>query len=380
MKTLHLLVALVSAALAGLPGWAQNQTFQSGSTGADRILAPTGPTNIVLPPDGRLNFTTVHIPPNVTVTFTRNAANTPVYLLATGGIHIEGNIYVDGEDGRALRGGRGGPGGFDGGMPGILGNPPGDGMGPGGGRGDTSSGLAGRGIYGANFPSGSGRLLDGTNYGSQLLVPLVGGSGGGGALNQGGGGGGGAILIASDTAITNGPNSLVRAWGGSPNGSGGAIRLVAPIIVGTGSVDVGGWNTVNAGRIRCDLIERQLFGLRFSPHSAAVTAGEAFMVTFPPNVPSLRLVSVAGEPVPPNAPAGFTVQLPFGAPAIQPIVLEATDFGVDVPVAIRLTPAVGSAAPPIPVTINNVAPGSAQITVNAPFLPNVPVFVEAWTR
>lgn len=155
---------------------------------------------------------------------------------------------------------------------------------------------------------------------------------------------------------------------------------MAPVIVGTGSVDVSGWNTVNAGRIRCDLIERQLFGLRFSPSTAAVTAGEAFMVTFPPNVPSLRLVSVAGEPVPLNAPAGFTVQLPFGAPAIQPIVLEATDFGVEVPVVIRLTPAVGSAPPPILATINNVAAGSAQITVTAPFPPNVPVFVEAWTR
>jgi hypothetical protein len=53
---------------------------------------------------------------------------------------------------------------------------------------------------------------------------------------------------------------------------------------------------------------------------------------------------------------------------------------VEVLVSVRLTPASGNAPPPIPETINNVAPGSAQITVNAPFPPNVPVFVEAWTR
>lgn len=378
MKPFPKLVALAFVVVAGVALQAQNQTFQSGSTGADLAFAPTRDINIVLPPDGRLNYTTVHVPPNVTVTFTPNAANTPVYLLATGGVFIEGNIRVDGEGGTSLRGGRGGPGGFAGGMPGILGAAPGNGQGPGGGQGHLDANQAGRGVYGSR--STAVRALDGEVYGSQLLVPLVGGSGGGGFANQGGGGGGGAILIASSTAITNVAGSVIRAWGGNPNGSGGAIRLVAPLIVGTGTLDVSGAVTAYSGRVRCDLIERQLFGLSFTPGTAPVTAGEAFMVTFPPNVPSLRLVSVAGEPVPANSPAGFTVQLPFGAPAIQPIVLEATDFGVDVPVAIRLTPAIGSATPPILTNINNVAAGSAQITVNATFPPNVPVFVEAWTR
>jgi hypothetical protein len=390
MKLFPLLVVLFSAGVASLAVRAQNQFFQSGSTGADGAFAPTtNNTNVLLPPDGRLNFTTVNIPIGVTVRFIRNAANTPVYLLATGAINIAGIIRVDGELGTATTGGRGGPGGFDGGLAGIAGSIPGDGLGPGAGRGALVSTNSGRGIYGVNLGTNHPALqrrirpgADGSVYGSQLLLPLVGGSGGGGLPGLGGGGGGGAILIASSLAITNtGAVSARGAGGGDHCGSGGAIRLVAPLIAGTGGLDVGGGSAMeNAGRIRCDLIERQQFGLTFAPASAPVTASEAFMVTFPPNIPSLRLISVAGVPVPPDAPAGFTVTLPFNAPAVQPIVLEASDFGVEVPVSVRLTPASGNAPPPIPATINNVAAGSAQITVNATFPPNVPVFVEAWTR
>jgi hypothetical protein len=389
MKLFPLLVVLFSASVASLAVRAQNQFFQSGSTGADGAFAPTtNNTNVLLPPDGRLNFTTVNIPIGVTVRFIRNAANTPVYLLATGTINIAGSIRVDGELGTATTGGRGGPGGFDGGMPGIAGSLPGDGLGPGAGRGALIITNAGRGVYGVNISTNIAASLrirpgsDGSIYGSQLLMPLVGGSGGGGLPGLGGGGSGGAILIASSVAITNaGTVSASGAGSRDQCGSGGAIRLVAPLIAGTGSLDVsGGGGFENAGRIRCDLIERQRFALTFSPPSAPVTASEAFMVTFPPNIPSLRLISVAGVPVPPDAPAGFTVTLPFNAPALQPIVLEASDFGVEVPVSVRLTPASGNAPPPIPETINNVAAGSAQITVNAPFPPNVPVFVEAWTR
>lgn len=389
MKLFSLLVALLSASMASPVARAQNQFFQSGSTGVDGAFTPTVNTNLVLPPDGRLNFTTVNIPGGVTVRFIRNAANTPVYLLATGTINIAGTIGVNGDLGTPTTGGRGGPGGFDGGLPGIVGSLPGDGLGPGGGRGALMSTNSGRGIYGVNLgtnhPAPQRRIrpgADGSVYGSQLLLPLIGGSGGGGLPGVGGGGGGGAILIASSVAITNTGTITARGGGsGDHAGSGGAIRLVAPLIAGTGGLDVhGGSFFENAGRIRCDLIERQQFALTFAPSGAPVTASEAFMVTFPPNLPSLRLVSVAGVPVPPDAPAGFTVTLPFNAPAVQPIVLEASGFGVEVPVAVRLTPASGNALAPLLEVINNVSAGPAQITVNASFPPNVPVFVEAWTR
>ncbi|MFO0730382.1 MAG: hypothetical protein U0361_05190 [Nitrospiraceae bacterium] len=58
------------------------QTFSSG-TGSLGALAPVSNTVITLPADGILNYTTVTIP-RADGTFQRNAANTPVTMLATG--------------------------------------------------------------------------------------------------------------------------------------------------------------------------------------------------------------------------------------------------------------------------------------------------------
>src|SRR2546425_1877826 len=111
------------------------QTFNSGSTGADGAFNPDcNPkpctVTVPLPADGVFNFTTVNIPApatsnpdRVTVRFTRNAANTPVTILASGDVTIAGNIDVSGSPGGfgtggillSSNGGRGGPGGFDGG-------------------------------------------------------------------------------------------------------------------------------------------------------------------------------------------------------------------------------------------------------------------------
>src|SRR5437773_137133 len=99
------------------------QTFNSGSTGVDGAFNPTTSVTRPLPTDGVFNFTTINIPPGVTVTFTRNAANTPVTILASGDVTIAGAINVDGSPGApgssgtqlGGNGGAGGPGGFDGG-------------------------------------------------------------------------------------------------------------------------------------------------------------------------------------------------------------------------------------------------------------------------
>jgi hypothetical protein len=74
---------------------ASGQTFSSGSTGADGAYAPScAPTPCTvtetLPPSGVYNYTTVTIPSGVTVQYTRNAANTPVTLLATGDVRSMG--------------------------------------------------------------------------------------------------------------------------------------------------------------------------------------------------------------------------------------------------------------------------------------------------
>ncbi|MBI3825759.1 MAG: hypothetical protein HY294_07180, partial [Candidatus Rokubacteria bacterium] len=135
--------------LTAAPAAAQG-TFSSGSTGADGALSPGGNVTIPLPPSGVFNYTTISIPPGVTVTFTRNAANTPVTLLASGDVSIGGTITLDGQvggDGSLSiqlqpNGGRGGPGGSDGGTGanGLLTLTSASGLGPGGGPGGPPGG------------------------------------------------------------------------------------------------------------------------------------------------------------------------------------------------------------------------------------------------
>ena len=77
---------------------------------------PTADQTVTLPPSGVFNFTTVNIPGGITITFSHNAANTPVTILATGNVVINGTIQIGGKQATSrFTGGVGGPGGFNGG-------------------------------------------------------------------------------------------------------------------------------------------------------------------------------------------------------------------------------------------------------------------------
>ncbi len=265
------------------------QAFVSGSSGADGALNPSANVQITLPENGVLNYTDVNIPAGVTVTFRKNAVNTPVYLLVSGNITIAGSIDVSGgtaaatgtagggntsDDGNP---GQGGPGGYDGGRGGrndvqlrsdvIVGGP---GMGPGGGPAGVSSAnrsCPNLGTHGSNavylgmaygaFGTGGAYSADarvaygvfctgtyptgwpmGKAYGSDRLQPLLGGSGGGGGLGgitypgSGGGGGGGAILLAASGAIQVAGTGKILALGGD----GGAMPSTSYAGFGSNSV------------------------------------------------------------------------------------------------------------------------------------------------
>ena len=71
------------------------QTFNSGSTGADGVLDLTaGDRQVQLPESGVLNYTTINIPAQRTLTFKSNLANTPVTMLAQGNVTIAGTVDV----------------------------------------------------------------------------------------------------------------------------------------------------------------------------------------------------------------------------------------------------------------------------------------------
>jgi len=110
---------IVSLLLVVVPVSAQN-SFNSGSTGADGAFAPATTQSIAVPDSGVFNFTTVNIPANVTITFTRNATNKPLTIRASGDVVITGTINIDGKPGNSNgNGGLGGPGGFNGGATGY---------------------------------------------------------------------------------------------------------------------------------------------------------------------------------------------------------------------------------------------------------------------
>jgi hypothetical protein len=337
-------IGLMGVALGAAPVFAQS--FSSGSTGADGAFTPpTGVTTLTLPPSGVFNFTTVTIAANATVKFTRNAANTPVTMLASGNVTIAGVIDVSGAAGGGIRlnstiagsnGGPGGPGGFDGGSgaAGVVSTIGGAGLGAGGGTGSTgqSSGAGGAGHLVAGATGvGSGAGGGGAAYGTASLLPLVGGSGGGGggavAPNSGGGGGGGggALLIASSGTINltgqilaqggNGGASVLTGVSSGGGGSAGSVRLIATTITGTtGTISVAGGTGAgsfaggngSAGRIRVETFTNTLAVNVGTSTAGVLSSGAPSSVTLP-NAPSLRVAAVGGVPAPAVPSGSFTI-------------------------------------------------------------------------
>lgn len=187
-------------------------------------------------------YSSVTISTNATLTFTNHPSRAPVVWLVQGNVTITGNVNLNGGNGIGppFSFAEPGPGGFRGGIGGITVAPGSGGFGPGGGARDKNAdNFAGSGSYATAIPDG-GIGENGAIYGNAAIVPLIGGSGG--ASDQiyiyGGGAGGGAILIAASGTIN--VNGMITATGGQAgvsyagNGSGGAIRLVADAVTGTG--------------------------------------------------------------------------------------------------------------------------------------------------
>lgn len=375
--------------LAGtvIPAHAQT-TFQSGSTGADGPFQPTTSGSVNVPESGVFNFTTITIPQGVTVTFVPSAKNTPVALLTTGDVTINGTINIAGKDGNANgTGGAGGPGGFRGGtsgygtgasFAGLPGDGPGSGSGGGSANGANLAGGGGGG-FGAAGGNGTGQNANavvgkgGVTYGTHLLLPLVGGSGGGGggakvnARGGPGGGGGGAILIASSTAIRFGPQGAINARGGAGlfgfdggggGGAGGAIRLIANTISGGGALNVQGGGCFNCGLVGGNggfgYIRVEAFdSSTYNPDSSGrqVSFGVPNPVTLP-NAPQLRIASVAGVPAPASPVGSLYGPTDIVVPATQTnpveVAIEASNVPVGKVVQVTLIPPIGT-----PSTVNS---------------------------
>ncbi len=406
----------MSVGLALMPTFAQ--AFVSGSTGADGAFAPTVNTEVVLPPSGILNYTTVNIPTGVTVTFKKNATNTPVVMLATGNVTIAGSISLIGSNGTATGAagdgvlgddgipGVGGPGGYDGGRggAGTLTAPAsgtgGAGQGPGGGKYLTVGGLPWGTCYGIGGGGGFGTAgegaypgyggVSGVVYGSSQLLPLIGGAGGGGGGGSlynggGGGGGGGAVLIASSGIVSitgsinanggvGGSASGVGAGGSGGGGTGGGVRIVATTISGNGSLTASGnsggghgtWycqgGSGGSGRIR---LEAEVY-TRTASSAPAHTQGLPGPV-FVAGLPTLRIESVGGATVPAEPTGNADVTLP--STTVNPVAVVFTTTGVPAGNTVKLTlkPSSGAEVTAIsPALVGDSTSATASVSVTLP--------------
>lgn len=351
--------------------------FNSGSTGADGAFNPSSNTQLQLPPAGVFNFTTVNIPSGVTVTFIKNAENTPVYILASGDVVINGIIDVSGKPSNSPSPGIGGPGGYDGGFGGVTNSPGGTGLGPGGGGGAPSDywwrgGGGGFGTSGGFCEGGHGS--GGPVYGNERLQPIIGGSGGGGnshAGSYGGCGGGGAIIIASSGSIV--VNGSILADGGgvwtdfAGSGSGGAIKIIANVISGDGTITAKGGHPGSCsqggkGRIRLEAYANNLISGTDPPYTYGLPES-----VFPANEPILRITSIAGVNAPANPTGSYAqpdIMLPSETTNPVTVNLSASYIPVGTTVTVSVIPQYGSTSN-VDTTLSGVlASTTASASVN----------------
>jgi hypothetical protein len=326
-----------------------------GADGSDGVFAPTASTNInlALAPTGTwdganaspgrgvydpakwavvLRYSSVNIPAGVTVTFSNHPTQAPVVWLVSGNATIGGTVSLNGivTSGTAVQS-PGGPGGF---------------------RGSYVNGAGGSGRSG--FGPGGGALNDNgtyaTAYGNARLLPLLGGSGAGYHSGNGahGGGGGGAILIAVSGNLA--VNGIVRANGAyhanGHVGSGGALRLIAGNMMGTGVLQAVSNSEIDIGRIRLEAAN-YTGALGCNPQAAVVPPDNPVLIWPQTDAPSVRVVSIGGisaptDPTsslnPPGGDVNFSV-----SNAVQ-VVIEARNLATNATMRVRITHTIQNSA------------------------------------
>ena len=299
-------------------------------------------------------YTTIDIPAGVTVTFKNHPSHAPVFWLATGDVTIAGMVSVAGEDGSGIGEpmsfAKAGPGGFAGGVRGNSSQIPlgSAGFGPGGGPFSDPDGCWGPDYSQAGYGTPGAGQSDAQTYGTNSILPLIGGSGGSGGTCSpayGGGAGGGAIAIASSESIMLAAGSEINADGGGGSlaggGSGGAIRLISNTVSGDGALRARGGPTGGGdGRIRVDALSIELDPDASDP---LWTTDFACWPVFPPSyAPTLRATFVAGQNIPEDPQAGIqTTEVQIENLEPVELLIEATNIPPGTEVDVRVVPARG---------------------------------------
>jgi hypothetical protein len=318
---MKLFPAIILFAFTLPPAHAQ-PSFASGSNGSDGALNITGAQGTVItfdpksfnPPlnpagDNIFNFTTINIDAGVTLRLSGRNLTGPIYWLASGAVTMAGTIDLSGESG-SIAGASAqnvlpsypGAGGFAGGPGGSSGPP-------------NVAAQPGSGPLGGAAGSATANGQSGGFTGNTFLIPLVGGSGGGGQYIQGvtygagGSAGGGALMIASSTSIS--ITGIINANGGNVQncgaggGAGGAIRLSAPVVSGSGSLSAVPQSCSGAyGRVRIETGSYQCSCFINAPYTVTSTPN-LYLPTVQPG--RLHVTSIGGVTVPASPTGSFSV-------------------------------------------------------------------------
>ena len=266
------------------------------------------------------------------LTFLNHPTHAPVVWLVKGNITINGILNLNGQ-------------------PGITGVPqvytPSE-PGPGGFRGGAIS-PAGQGAgYGPGADGGNGLYSLGTysgTYGNPEILPLIGGSGSG-SINSlpgpAGSAGGGAILIVASGTVT--INGFITANGSGVNyvtgshsdSSGGAVRIVANQILGSGTIDA---SLPEPGRTRMEA-NKLSPTLNIFPNAAAVPPGAMPVILPPANHPVVSILSVDTQTAPLNPLAAVVSSADIGIQNNNPvnILLQTQNLPIQGVVTLEITP------------------------------------------
>jgi hypothetical protein len=266
------------------------------------------------------------------LTFLNHPTHAPVIWLVQGNVTINGILNLNGTPGptgvpQVYTPAEPGPGGFRGGAI----SPAGEGAGYGPGA-DGSTGLYSLGLY-----SGA--------YGNPQILPLIGGSGSG-SINPlpgpDGSAGGGAILIMASGIVT--INGFITANGAGVNyvtgshsdSSGGAVRIVANQILGTGTIDA---SQPEPGRTRMEA-NKLSPQLNIFPNAAAVPPGTTPVIFPPANAPTVAVVSVDSQAAPLDPLAAVVSSADIGIQNNNPvnIILQTQNLPIQGVVTLHITP------------------------------------------
>ncbi len=262
-------------------------------------------------------FDSITINEGVDLTFVNHSTRAPVVWLVKSNVTINGRVNLDGKTGTfgaAPFGTEGGPGGFRGNVV---------------GSGGESSGFG---------PPGGPYWQHRSLYGNPHLIPLMGGSGASTGFSYTGGGGGGAILILAEGKITIGSSGSIVARGGGNNSrdaAGGAIRLVANELVGTGSLNAG-----PEGRIRLEgNISTQQRYIK-TPDTQTYRPGNPVRIWPTADAPTSRIIRVGGVSVTedPKARIDDDSDVRIETQVAVDIDIETRNFPTSGKVALRIVP------------------------------------------